>query len=58
MDFRNPFLRWGIGLLSGGIIAAIGFFFLEGDVQTIVYFIAFVDLVTTPYMLKYATQNG
>ena len=55
MDLRNPFFRWSIGLLSGGIVATVGHVFLDGNAQTIAYVIALIDGITTPYLLKHVS---
>lgn len=56
MDLRNPVLRWGIGLMSGAIVAGIGYVFLDGDLQSIAYLVAIIDVLTTPFILKYAIR--
>ncbi|GAB3020509.1 hypothetical protein [Natronobiforma cellulositropha] len=57
MDFRNPAVRWGMGIASGAMIAAIAVFFLEGTMQLLVLGIAVVDALTTPWVLEQAIEG-
>lgn len=57
MDLRDPTVRWGIGLASGAVIAAIALFLLEGTMQLLVFGIAVFDAVSTPQFLKHAVEG-
>ena len=57
MGLRDPTVRWGIGLMSGAMIAAIAVFLLEGTMQLLVLGIAVLDAVTTPWFLKNAVEG-
>lgn len=57
MDLRDPTVRWGIGLASGAVIAAIALFLFEGTMQLLVFGIAVFDAVSTPQFLKHAVEG-
>ncbi|MFC6765063.1 hypothetical protein [Natrinema soli] len=57
MDLRNPAVRWGIGLSSGAMVAAIGLLVLEGTTQLLVFGIAVFDTISTPLILKQAVED-
>jgi hypothetical protein len=51
MDLTDPALRWGIGALSGGLVAAVALLFLSGTVQLVALGMAVVDAVLVPVLL-------
>ncbi|ELY81287.1 hypothetical protein [Natrinema gari] len=57
MNLRDPTVRWGIGLTSGTLVAAIALLFLEGTMQLLVLGIAVFDAISTPQFLKQAVEN-
>ncbi|MCU4742363.1 hypothetical protein OB955_03955 [Halobacteria archaeon AArc-m2/3/4] len=57
MDLRDPPVRWGLGLASGAIIAAVAVFFLEGTIQLLVLGIAVFDAVSTPQVLRLVAEG-
>ncbi|MFW6320849.1 MAG: hypothetical protein ACOC0Z_03280 [Halohasta sp.] len=58
MDFRNPAVRWAIGLQDAIVVAAVAYFFLDGTTQVAAYVVAVFDLVATPLILKRAAEQG
>ncbi|ELY76689.1 hypothetical protein [Natrinema pallidum] len=57
MDLRDPTVRWGIGLTTGVLVAAIALLFLEGTMQLLVLGIAVFDAISTPQFLKQAVES-
>ncbi|MFC4552834.1 MULTISPECIES: hypothetical protein [Halorussus] len=57
MQLRNPALRWGIGLSSGTVLAAVALLFLEGTLQLLVLGIAVLDAVFVQWFLGQAAEN-
>ena len=57
MQLRNPALRWGIGLSSGTVLAAVALLFLEGTLQLIVLGMAVLDAVFVQWFLGQAAEN-
>lgn len=53
--FETPLVRYGMGLSSAAILAAVAFFFLEGTMQLIVFAFAAFEAVFLPYFLKLST---
>lgn len=53
----NPVLRYGIGISGAIVVGAVGYFFLEGTTQLLVYLIAVLDLLVTPQLLNRATTD-
>lgn len=54
--FDSPFVRYGMGLSSAVVLAAIAFFFLEGTMRWIVLGFAVVEALFVPQFLKMATE--
>ncbi|WP_165384000.1 hypothetical protein [Natrinema altunense] len=57
MNLQDPTVRWGIGLTSGVLVAAIALLFLEGTMQLLVLGIAVFDAISTPQFLKQAVES-
>ncbi|ELY86632.1 hypothetical protein [Natrinema altunense] len=57
MNLEDPTVRWGIGLTSGVLVAAIALLFLEGTMQLLVLGIAVFDAISTPQFLKQAVES-
>lgn len=53
--FANPLIRYGLGLSSAAILAAVAFFLLEGTTQLLVFVLAAFEAVFLPYFLKVST---
>lgn len=53
--FANPLIRYGLGLSSAAILAAVAFFFLDGTIQLLVFALAAFEAVFLPYFLKVST---
>lgn len=49
--FENPLVRYGMGLSSAVVLAAVAFLFLDGTMQLLVYGIAVFEAVFLPYFL-------
>ncbi|WP_222917740.1 hypothetical protein [Natrinema sp. SYSU A 869] len=56
MNLEDPTTRWGIGLASGALIAAIALLTLDGTMRLLVLGIAVFDAISTPQFLKYAMK--
>ncbi|ERH06413.1 MAG: hypothetical protein J07HN4v3_02029 [Halonotius sp. J07HN4] len=54
---RNPIFRWGVGGAGAIVVAAIAFLVLDGTAQLVAYFIAAMDLIVTPQILKRAAEG-
>lgn len=52
----NPFVRYGMGLSSAVVLAAIAFVFLDGTMRWIVLGLAVVEAIFVPQFLKMATR--
>lgn len=50
----SPLVRYGIGLSSAAVIAAIAFFLLDGTIQLVAFAIAAFEALFVPQFLKMA----
>ncbi|ELZ12074.1 hypothetical protein NP511_14865 [Natrinema thermotolerans] len=58
MNLHDPTTRWGVGLASGALIAAIAVLFLDGTTRLLVLALAVFDAVSTPQFLKHAAAES
>ncbi|WP_136715759.1 hypothetical protein [Halorientalis salina] len=53
----NPAVRHGLGFSGALVLVLVGYFFLEGTMQLLVYGMALLDVIVTPQILKLSVEQ-
>lgn len=54
---ESPLFRYGIGISGAIILVVVGTFFLEPPIRYVVYAMAVLDAVVTPWILERAMEQ-
>jgi len=54
---ESPLFRYGVGIGGAMILVVVGTFFLEPPVRYLVYAMAVLDAVVTPWVLERAMEQ-
>jgi hypothetical protein len=54
---ESPLFRYGVGIAGAILVAVVGTLFVEPPIRYLVYGIAFLDVIITPWVLGKAMEQ-